>query len=88
MGKEKKVSDGTTELIIGNTLLLCNNFAEGMVLEKILVIVGLLISIVGIFRAFLSYKKKSKKGMCIFLGILGVLFVVAFVGLSFMFIFK
>ena len=38
MEKEKKVSDGTIELITGNSLLLCNNFADGMVLEKILVV--------------------------------------------------
>jgi len=88
MEKEKKVSDGTIELITGNSLLLCNDFADGMVLEKILVIVGLLISIVGIVRAFLSCKKQSKKGMCIFLGILGALYVVAGIGLSCMFIFK
>ncbi len=88
MEKEKKVNDGTIELVTGNTFILCNDFADGMVLEKILVIVGLLMSIVGIVRAFLSYKKKSKKGMCIFLGILGALYVVAFVGLSCMFIFK
>ena len=88
MEKEKKVSDGTIELITGNSLLLCNDFADGMVLEKILVVVGLLISIVGIVRAFLSCKKQSKKGMCIFLGILGALYVVACVGLSCMFIFK
>ncbi len=88
MGKEKKISDGTIELITGNTVLLCNDFADGMVLEKILVIAGLLISIVGIVRAFLSYKKNSKKGMCIFLGILGALYIAAFVGLLYMFIFK
>ena len=41
MEKEKKVSDGTAELITGNTILLCNDFADGMVLEKILVILGL-----------------------------------------------
>ena len=88
MEKEKKVSDGTTELITGNLCLLCNDFADGMVLEKILVILGLLISIVGIVRAFFDYKKKSKKGMCIFLGILGALYIVAFVGLLCWFIFK
>lgn len=88
MEKEKKISDGTAELITGNTFLLCNDFADGMVLEKILVILGLLISIVGIIRAFLDYKKKSKKGMCIFLGILGALYIAAFVGLLCMFIFK
>lgn len=88
MGKEKKISDGTIELITGNTVLLCNDFADGMVLEKILVIAGLLISIVGIVRAFLSYKKNSKKGMCIFLGILGALYIAAFVGLLCMFILK
>ena len=88
MEKEKKVSDGTAELITGNTILLCNDFADGMVLEKILVILGLLISIVGIIRAFLDYKKKNKKGMCIFLGILGALYIVAFVGLLCWFIFK
>ncbi len=54
MEKEKKISDGTAELITGNTFLLCNDFADGMVLEKILVILGLLISIVGIIRAFLG----------------------------------
>ena len=88
MEKEKKISDGTTELITGNTILLCNDFADGMVLEKILVILGLLISTVGIIRAFLGYKKKSKKGMCIFLGILGTLYIAAFIGLLCMFIFK
>lgn len=87
MEKEKN-QRRTTELITGNTILLCNNFADGMVLEKILVILGLLISIVGIIRAFLGYKKKSKKGMCIFLGILGALYIAAFVGLLCMFIFK
>lgn len=88
MEKEKKVSDGTVELTTGNIILLCNDFADGMVLEKILVILGLLLSIVGIVRAFLSCKKNSKKGMCIFLGILGALYVVACVGLLCMFILK
>ncbi len=88
MENEKKISDGTIGLITGNIVLLSNDFADGMAIEKILVILGLLISIVGIIRAFLGCKKKNKKGMCIFLGILGALYIAAFVGLLCMFIFK
>lgn len=81
MDKENKFDDNIAEMVLGSILITVNNFNGGSLLEKIFVLLGLLIFIVGIIRTIVKYKGKNKKGMIIFLALMGVLSVGTFLGL-------
>lgn len=87
MDKENKFDDNIAEIVLGSILITVNNFNGGSLLEKIFVLLGLLIFIVGIIRTIVKYKGKNKKGMIIFLALMGVLSVGTFLGLLYRFIF-
>lgn len=87
MDKENKFDDNIAEMVLGGILITVNNFNGGSLLEKIFVLLGLLIFIVGIIRTIVKYKGKNKKGMIIFLALMGVLAVGTFLGLLYRLIF-
>lgn len=87
MDKENKFDDNIAEIVLGSILITVNNFNGGSLLEKIFVLLGLLIFIVGIIRTIVKYKGKNKKGMIIFLALMGVLSVGTFLGLLYRLIF-
>jgi len=68
-------------------LISLNKFNEGIILEKIIVLLGFIILIVGIIRTIIKYKNQNKKAMIIFLIIMGIISVVTFLGLLYRFIF-
>lgn len=87
MKKSNKFDDNIIEILLGTTLISFNNFNDGMLLEKIFVLLGFIILIVGIVRTTMKYKEQNKKGMMIFLIIIGLISVVTFLGLLYRFIF-
>lgn len=87
MDKEHKFDDNIVEIVLGSTLVGVNNFNGGSLLEKIFVLLGLVILIVGIFRTIKKYKDKNKKGMIIFLILMGLISAGVFLGLLYRFIF-
>ena len=87
MEKNKKFDDSIIEILLGALLISLNNFNDGMVWEKNIVLLGFVILTVGIVRATVKYKEQNKKGMMIFLIIMGLISVAAFLGLLFRFIF-
>lgn len=87
MDKEHKFDDNIVEIVLGSTIVSVNNFNDGSLLEKIFVLLGLVILIVGIFRTIKKYKEKNKKGMIIFLILMGLISAVLFLGLLYRFIF-
>lgn len=86
MDKEHKFDDNIVEIVLGSTLVGVNNFNGGSLLEKIFVLLGLVILIVGIFRTIKKYKDKNKKGMIIFLILMGLISTGVFLGLLYRFI--
>ena len=85
--KANKFDDNIVEILIGTSLISFNNFYDGMLLEKIFVLLGFIILIVGIVRTTMKYKEQNKKGMMIFLIIMGLISVITFLGLLYRFIF-
>ncbi len=79
--KESKFDDNIAEIVLGGTLAGAFNFNNGSSLEKIFVLLGLVILIVGIIRTIIKYKGKNKKGMIVFLVIMGLLSTITFFGL-------
>ena len=84
--KEHKFDDNIAEIVLGSTIVSMNNFNGGSLLEKIFVLVGLFILIVGIIRTIV--KNKDKKGMIIFLALMGLILSGVFLGLLYRFIFS
>ena len=87
MNKEKKLDDGIVEIILGSTLANLNNFNNGSLLEQILVLGGLIIFLVGIFRTIIKYKKENKKGILLFLIAMGIMVTGLFLALTYRFLF-
>jgi len=87
MWKKNKIDDNIVEIILGSMLISLNKFNEGIILEKIIVLLGFIILIVGIIRTIIKYKNQNKKAMIIFLIIMGIISVVTFLGLLYRFIF-
>ena len=63
--KEKQLDDNILEIVLGSILISLNSFSSGMMIEKIFVLAGFIILIVGIIRSIIKYKEK--KGLFIFL---------------------
>ena len=87
MKKSNKFDDNIVEILLGTSLISFNNFNDGMLLEKIFVLLGFIILIVGIVRTTMKYKEQNKKGMMIFLIIMGLISVITFLGLLYRYIF-
>lgn len=87
MKKEGKFDDNIVEILLGSLLIGLNNFNDGMLLEKVFVIFGFLILIVGIIRTIMKYRGQNKKAMTLFLIIMGIVSIVAFLSLFYRFIF-
>lgn len=86
MAKAKKKNDnvkdtGVLEIVIGCLLFSVGDFNGGNILEKILVLGGFLILMVGICRLLPKYKKENKRLMVALLGLLGLVAIISFVGL-------
>ena len=81
MKKSNKFDDNIVEILLGTSLIGFNNFNDGMLLEKIFVLLGFIILIVGIIRTTIKYKEQNKKGMMIFLVLMGLISVGTFLGL-------
>ena len=79
--KEQKFDDNIAEIVLGGTLAGAFNFNNGSSLEKFFVLLGLVILIVGIIRTIIKYKGKNKKGMIVFLVLMGLLSTITFFGL-------
>ena len=85
MKKEKQLDDNILEIVLGSILISLNSFSSGMMIEKIFVLAGFIILIVGIIRSIIKYKEK--KGLFIFLIIMGIIAVAVFLGLLYKLIF-
>ncbi len=85
MKKEKQLDDNILEIVLGSILISLNSFSSGMMIEKIFVLAGFVILIVGIIRSIIKYKEK--KGLFIFLIIMGIIAVAVFLGLLYKLIF-
>ena len=85
MAKSKKndnVKDtGVLEIVIGCLLFSVGDFNGGNILEKLLVLGGFLILMVGICRLLPKYKKENKRLMVALLGLLGLVAIISFGGL-------
>lgn len=87
MDNNNKFDDNIVEIVLGSTLVGVNNFNGGSLLEKLFVLLGLVILIVGISRTIKKYKDQNKKGMIIFLIFMGLISSGVFLGLLYRFIF-
>lgn len=84
MSKIKKTNntdDGILEIVIGCLFFSIGEFNEGNIIEKLIVLGGFLILMVGISKLLPKYKKENKKVMVILLGLLGAIAIISFIGL-------
>lgn len=81
MKKTNKIDDNIIEILLGSILIGLNNFNDGLFVEKIFTLLGFVILIFGIIRTILKYKDHNKKGMIIFLIIIGLIFIITFISL-------
>lgn len=81
MKKTNNTDDGILEIVIGCLFFSIGEFNEGNIIEKLIVLGGFLILMVGISKLLPKYKKENKKVMVILLGLLGAIAVISFIGL-------
>ena len=67
--------DPTLTLVLGMLLVSINDFTEGGIIEKIIVICGFALMILGIIPMLKDNIKKKKTGMIIALSLLGIVTV-------------
>ena len=79
--KTNNTDDGILEIVIGCLFFSIGEFNEGNIIEKLLVLGGFLILMVGISKLLPKYKKENKKVMVILLGLLGAIAIISFIGL-------
>lgn len=79
--EKKNTDDGTLEIVLGCLLFTIGEFNDGNLFEKIIVLAGFLILMVGICRLLPKYKKENRKVMVVLLILLGLVAVISFVGL-------
>lgn len=87
MKKKQKFDDNLVEILCGSLIVCLNNFNSGTKLEKIFVLLGLVILIIGIVRTIMKCNDKDRKGMKIFLIISCLIAVAVLFGLLYRFIF-
>lgn len=81
--KEPNKESGIVEVMVGCLIFGTSDFNGGNIFEKIVVLMGLVIFMVGIFNLLPNYRKENKKGMIVFLSIMGILAIAVFCGLLF-----
>lgn len=81
MKKTNNTDDGILEIVIGCLFFSIGEFNEGNIIEKLIVLGGFLILMVGISKLLPKYKKENKKVMVILLGLLGAIAIISFIGL-------
>lgn len=84
MAKDKiknNTDDGVLEIVLGCLLFSISDFNDGNILEKIIVLAGFLILMIGICRLLPKYKKENKKVMVILLCLLALIAIISFGGL-------
>ena len=79
--KTNNTDDGILEIVIGCLFFSIGEFNEGNIIEKLIVLGGFLILMVGISKLLPKYKKENKKVMVILLGLLGAIAIISFIGL-------
>lgn len=79
--KNNNTDDGILEIVIGCLFFSIGEFNEGNIIEKLIVLGGFLILMVGISKLLPKYKKENKKVMVILLGLLGAIAIISFIGL-------
>lgn len=85
--KSKKVKeiknndDGVLEIVLGCLLFSISDFNEGGLFEKIVVLGGFLILMIGICRLLPKYKEQKKTVMFVLLGLMGIIALISFGGL-------
>lgn len=77
----KNTEDGVIEIILGCLFFSISDFNEGNILEKIIVLLGFVILMVGICRLFPKYKAEKNKVMMVLLVLMGVVAIITLVGL-------
>lgn len=80
--KTKTKIDMTSFVTIGSLLVCTNSFGDGLLIEKIFVILGLVLMIVGLHYSIIEYKKKGNKTMQVICKILFLACILASVGLT------
>lgn len=83
MDKTRKIDNNIIEILIVGSILGISKFNGIGLLDKIIFLLGMFLFIIGVFRTLMKYKGQNKKGMMIFLTLLGILLSVAFIGLLF-----
>lgn len=81
MKKNKKFDDNIVEILLGTTLICINKFNDGILIEKILVLSGFILLITGIIRTIIKYNQSDRKAMVVFLVIIVLISIIAFLGL-------
>lgn len=80
--KTKTKIDMTSFVTIGSLLVCTNSFGDGLLIEKIFVITGLILMIVGLHYSIIEYKKKGNKTMQVICVILLIASLLASIGLT------
>ncbi len=80
--KKNKKIDKTLLVTMGSLIVCTNSFSSDMLIEKIFVILGLIIMIIGLYYSIIEYKKKANKTMQIICIILLIASLMALLGLT------
>ena len=79
--QKNNIDDGLIEIVIGCLFFSISDFNDGNILEKIIVLFGFVILMVGICRLLPKYKAENKKGMIVLLSLMGLVAIITFIGL-------
>ena len=79
--KEQNIDESVAEILIGTMLVSTSDFNGGILLEKLVVLFGFVILLVGIIRALPKYREQNKKGMLILLSTVGIVVIFTMIGL-------
>ena len=81
---QKTKIDMTSFVTIGSLIVCTNSFNSGMLIEKIFVILGLILMIIGLHYSIKEYKNKNNKTMQVICIILLIASLIAATGLTVM----
>ena len=79
--KEQNIDESVAEILIGTMLVSTSDFNGGILLEKLVVLFGFVILLVGIIKALPKYREQNKKGMFILLSTVGIVVIFTMIGL-------
>ena len=86
MNKEHGLDDNIAEIILGGLLISVGKFNDGILIEKIIVLLGFVFFMIGIAGTIKRYKTRNKKGIIIFLLLTFIISLAVFLGLLYRFI--